>query len=524
MSNALSIIRSLIIYGLCLPLAIFLGYLLAMPMDVISFTIVVMTLFLPLVPAILQWHHFLLIVSWNMSMVLFFLPGRPMLWIVLTAVSFLLSVLQQILQRGSKFIYVSSVARPLILLTIVILITARLTGGIGIRSLGGEAYGGKRYILLLAAIIGFFAISCHAAPPGRGMLYLALYFLSGVSMFTASMAGFVDPSFYFVFTLFPVESVQALFGGGGSDSASGLSRLAGLSHACMAVILCMVAVHGLRGFFSLGEGLRFMPFRFRGGFAVNHPWRLIIFVLAVWVNFLGGYRSSVIMLGLLLLFQFYLEGLFRTHFMPILAILLFLLGIATASMADRLPLNIQRSLSFLPIRIDPVARYSAEASNEWRLQLWRSVLPSVPQYLLLGKGYSIAPSDQVMLTAPGAGTEGAIVAGDLHNGPLTVIIPLGIFGVIGFLWFLWASYRVLLDNWRHGDPELRYVNTFVLAYFLTRLAFFLTIFGSFHHELSAFTGLVAMSICVNGGVRKPAPAPVLARPVFSQFKLARAAR
>ena len=36
MSNALSIIRSLIIYSLCLPLAIFLGYLLAMPLDSVS--------------------------------------------------------------------------------------------------------------------------------------------------------------------------------------------------------------------------------------------------------------------------------------------------------------------------------------------------------------------------------------------------------------------------------------------------------------------------------------------------------
>ena len=50
MSNALTILRSLIIYSLCLPLAIFLGYLLAMPMDAVSFTIVVSALCLPLVP------------------------------------------------------------------------------------------------------------------------------------------------------------------------------------------------------------------------------------------------------------------------------------------------------------------------------------------------------------------------------------------------------------------------------------------------------------------------------------------
>src|SRR5437660_1791688 len=99
MSNALAIIRSLIIYSLCLPLAIFVGYLLAMPMDMGSFTIVVLVLALPLVPVLLRWHHLLLIATWNASMVLFFLPGRPNVWMLLAAVSLTISILQRILNR-----------------------------------------------------------------------------------------------------------------------------------------------------------------------------------------------------------------------------------------------------------------------------------------------------------------------------------------------------------------------------------------------------------------------------------------
>ena len=85
MSNALALIRSLVIYSLCLPLAIFLGYLLAMPLDNMSFTIVALAVFLPLVPFLLRWHHLLLFASWNTSAVLFFLTGRPHLWMVMKA-------------------------------------------------------------------------------------------------------------------------------------------------------------------------------------------------------------------------------------------------------------------------------------------------------------------------------------------------------------------------------------------------------------------------------------------------------
>ena len=139
MSNALTIIRALIIYGLCLPLAIFLGYLLATPMDLTSFTIVALVVVLPLVPVLLRWHHLILIASWNMNAVLFFLPGPPNLWIVMSGLSLLLSVLQRILNREIKFLSAPTVARPLIFLALVIVSTAMLTGGMGFQAFGGEA-------------------------------------------------------------------------------------------------------------------------------------------------------------------------------------------------------------------------------------------------------------------------------------------------------------------------------------------------------------------------------------------------
>ena len=62
-------------------------------------------------------------------------------------------------------------------------------------------------------------------------------------------------------------------------------------------------------------------------------------------------------------------------------------------MANRLPLTFQRALSFLPVNIDAGVRADAQASLDWRIEMWKALLPQVPPHLLLGKGYAITPED-----------------------------------------------------------------------------------------------------------------------------------
>ena len=508
MTNPISIIRSLIIYGLCIPLAIYLGYLLANPMDRVSLAIVVVALFLPFIPLLLRWHHFLLVLSWNMSLVLFFIPGSPPLWLLMTALSLGLAGLQQILKRNVEFTNTRAVTWPLLFLALVILLTAQLTGGIGIRSFGGEAYGGKRYVLLLGAIAGYFALTSHRIAPGRGFLYAALYFLGALTLIISSTGRWMPASLYYIFALFPAESISAASG----EAMQGqFIRLTGLTAAATSALCFLLARHGMGGVFEIGHGWKFLPVRFRGGLAVNQPWRILFFFGVVAISFMGGYRSVPITLGLILVVLFYLEGLVRSRLLPVFVVLGIILVAVGLPFVQKLPLTVQRSLSFLPIEVSPIARADAEASSEWRLQIWREVVPTIPQYLLVGKGYSIdaremeAAADFADYDTSQTG-RGAMVASDFHSGPLSLIIPLGIFGVIGFLWFLAAAFRVLIHNRRYGDAEYRGLNTFLLAYFTVRVVFFFVIYGSFYTELYVFTGLLGLSMSVNGGMRRPAPA------------------
>src|SRR5258706_12398830 len=113
---AVSLFRSLMIYGICVPLALMLGYLITTPYDFTSFTVVGAVLFLLLIPLLLRWHQVWLFATWNMSVVLFFLPGRPLLWLPLAWISLLMAFVGHILNRNRKFLNVPELWSPVVLM------------------------------------------------------------------------------------------------------------------------------------------------------------------------------------------------------------------------------------------------------------------------------------------------------------------------------------------------------------------------------------------------------------------------
>jgi hypothetical protein len=494
MTSASTLLRSLLVYGLCLPLAVFLGYLMATPMDPTTFAAVMIVLFILMIPLILRWHHAWLIASWNTTAVIFFLPGSPYLWMGMAALSLLMSILLHMMNRDQRFLWVPSITLSLTLLAVVVLVTARMTGGFGLRAFGSEVHGGRRYFEILAAIMGYFALTGMRVPPQRAALYVSLFFLGQATMAIGDLAGMISPAFNFLFLFFPVEDISALrndpVGTAGLIMRSGGLTLLGMGVAC-----AMLARYNLRGLFDM-----------------HRPFRLLAFLAFVFVGASGGFRSMMVELFLLIAALFCLEGLYRTRALPATITLAVLGGALLMGFAPNLPRSIQRSLAFLPmIPIDPVVKMDAKFSTEWRIQMWREVLPDVPHYLILGKGYSFDPKDLDMarMSARAAATaEGSEVVGDFHNGPLSVIIPFGIFGVIGFFWFLLAAGRVFYLNYKYGDAALKNANTFLFAFYIAKFIFFIAIFGSLYVDMAMFAGIAGLSVSLNGGVaQRPAEAP-----------------
>jgi len=481
------LIQSLLIYGITLPLAVIIGYMLGQP-DFSTFMVIGLLMIILALPVLLNWHHPLLVLSWNATAVAFFLKGRPPFWMVFTALTLMVMFLRKSLDRNARFIRAPIIVWPLVFLAAVTLLTAQLTGGLGLMSFGSEVWGGRRYIYIWSAIAGFFALTSQRIPLKRARLYVALFILGGLTWAIASMVRFVGPSLYFLFWLFPVEVMPWQIAPSGE-----LPRLSGICFAAIAALSFILARYGLRGTFFAGK-----------------PVRLAAFIALFVVSLIGGFRSWMIYVLALVGVQFFLEGLHRTR----LLIVTLLVGLfATALLIPvlpRLPPPIQRSFAWLPLPVDPVVRQDVEGSTRWRVNMWKLAIEEVPRYFWLGKGYAIDPRE-AEITWTGwkrfgeeAQFASAYLAQDYHNGPLSVIIPLGVWGAIGFVWFLAVAFHVLYRNYKFGHPHLFTANALLFAMFVAYTIKFLFVAGGFHTEFPWFTGLLGFSLSLNGGICKPA--------------------
>jgi hypothetical protein len=513
-SNTPAILRSLIIYSMIVPLAIWIGFMLANPFDRSTFNYAAILALLLLAPIALRWHHMLLVFCWNLGMTIFFLPGNPPIWLLMVALSLGLSLLHRTINEKARFLSAPSITWPLVFFLAVVLFTAKMTGGIGLNSLGGETVGGRSYFLLIFGLLGYFALTAQRIPPPRAGLYVGLFFLSGLSNFIGDLVPFVPHQMYFIFALFPTYGSDL----GLMDSTATVdyqARYSGTSWMAQAGFLFMLARYGPRGIF-LGGRL----------------WRPVVFFTFFVLMFLGGFRSLIILSVAIFAIQFYLERMYKTRAFPVF-IFAGLIGVTLViPFASKLPYTFQRSLEFVPLlNLDPKATQDAKNSQEWRAQIWKDLLPTIPKYLLLGKGYAISKNDLAVASSRAfhyaSDMEANDIVGNYHSGPYSVVIPFGIWGVIALLWFWIAGWRALWKNYRYGDPALRTVNIFLLAYFIARVFQFLIVFGGLYGDIYYFTSIIGLSVSLNGGIRRPAPAPArvvdkhsdlpLARPRFQPF-------
>ena len=480
--------RSLIIFGVCVVLAIWLGLSLAGQLTYSSLLIYAFLGFILVFPLLLRWHYPLLLLSWNMMVVVLFMPGRPQVCLPLIALSLFISVLQRMISRESQFINVPQIILPLLFMMAVVLVTAKMTG-FGLHVFGAAVYGGRKYFYLLAGIIGYFALSARRTPPERVNLYLGLYFLGGVTNVMGDLIPLLPHWGYYLFYVF--QPSIGFFQNTGPNAEA--TRLEGTRVMCLFIFWYMMARYGIRGMFLSRK-----------------PWRWVIFGGFFVLGLFGGFRGYVIICGLLFAIQFFLEGLHKTRLMPIFTVAGVLGALALIPLAEHLPYTFQRALTFLPYKVSTAARMDAQASWDWRVNMWEGLLPQIPQYLLLGKGYTISPQDYDFVMGPEAAVrntfaenQGLALAEDFHSGPISTIIPFGIWGCLGLLWLLAAGTWALYRNYRYGDSALQTVNTFLLAAFVGETIFFLFGFGDLASDMMKFTGLLGLSVSFNNGVRQP---------------------
>lgn len=488
--------RKLLILAIILPLAAVVGYNLATPRSFTTLGLLGLVAFTLCIPIFIRWHHPLLVLAWNASINVFFLPGTPQVWIVISGISFFFAVLDRLLTKQPTFQSVPSLVWPLMLLGLVVLLTMCIRGGIGFHALGAESAGAKRYFFVLVAIMGFFALIGRRIPPEKANLYGGLFLLSGLTTVVGHLL-YPFPSLYFLYALFPVDFAvqQAVteFSVGG-----GVMRYSGIGFSAAFIYYYLLLRFGVRGLFDFSK-----------------PWRMLLLLCVLFLALLGGYRSILIMCFLVFVFHFVVERLYRTRLLLVVAVVATLAITALFAFSEKLPLSVQRSFSVVPgLQVNPIAKYDAQVTLEWRLQMWHLLLPEVPRYFWIGKGYSMDVTEAYLMhEAVRRGLaehiDATMLSGGYHSGPLTLMIHLGVFATIAFVWFAVAALIALYRNFQYGDPRLKYINTFLLCYFVMRLVYFLGFYGHFAEDTCIFTGIVGLSVSLNGGIaRAPRPEPL----------------
>jgi hypothetical protein len=504
MNNAPAILRSLIVYAVCVPLAVFVGYLLADQWDRPTYVIMGMMGLLLVFPLLLKWHHPALVMSWNTGIVVFFLNGQPSIWMVMVALSLGISVLERALNSRKHFISVPEVTWPLLMLAAVAVFTAQLNGGFGLRSFGGDVYGGKKYVYLFVGIASYFALTARPIPRERAWLYVGLFFLAETTKAIGDFYSIAPAWMNYLFYIFPPTQLPENF-------ELGVTRLGGVGQAGMAVYLWLMARYGIRGVFLEGK-----------------LWRPVLMALCVALIFLGGFRTTLFLAVLMFVVIFFMEGLHRTWLMPIFVMVGLLAVVAIIPLADKLPFTFQRTLAFMPfLQLDTDAKLSADSSTNWRFQMWSALLPQVPKHLLLGKGYAISPEEfnEMMGDTALANGEASKVdasqgslslSNDYHNGMLSIVLAFGIWGVLVFLWFAFVALRVMFFNFKHGDPALRTVNSVLFVLFLYETLSYLSCLAGLQiaTDIPYFIGYLGLSIALNHGVIRPARGPDAVKPAF----------
>jgi hypothetical protein len=478
--------RLLLVYAVAVPLALMLGYMVATP-DMVTVGMVGMILFVLLLPLLIQWHHWLLILSWNSVFIAGFLPGQLQLWYLFAGFTFCMAVVHRFMGHRN-LLRAPELTRPVLFLTAVIVLTGKIRGGLGLRVLGSGSYGGRNYFYVLIAIIGYFALTSQAISPTKRAPAAKWFFLAGTTNAIGNLLFALGPVTYFLFWFIPTGGLG--YQASSTWSEGGVQRIAGLGSAGSFFMCFILARWGIRGLFEWDK-----------------PWRFLMVMAALVAAMFSGFRAHLMLPLVLFAIQFMIEGLWKTPLLPVSVLLGTLCLAPVLFFATKMPGAVQRSLAFLPgLEINPDIRADAEGSIEWRVGMWHEVLLEVPKYLFIGKGYAIDPNELYLSIAGGeSGYAGSMMAGDYHNGPLSILIPFGAFGVIAFVWLLGAGVKVLYWNYRYGDARMRRVNTTLLAYFLTQILFFFFVFGAFNGELFVFLGILGFSVSLNGGVcRRPA--------------------
>lgn len=311
----------------------------------------------------------------------------------------------------------------LLFINLAYLLVTYIRNPVGTLAMGFEKIGGKPYIEVIFTLLAYLVLNHVTVSPKMAMRLPFLMVLGHLFNTFAALVGTYLPSvgqrlsvLYSAFSKAPDYFATEAEGGG--NTGEGLDRKSELAGS------------SLNGSYALCS---YFPAP-----SLLNPLNIVRFVLAVvcFVSILKtGFRSLLLSAALFFFFSTYFrQGLAAAVRVPVLLLpALVFLVIGNGTMFN-LPLNIQRTLSFLPGNWDPVAKGDGERSTEWRQEIWSNVWNSGNKYInnwWFGDGFGLTRTQlrESLMMARNDSQENLTIAGDYHSLPLSTIHVVGYVGL-----------------------------------------------------------------------------------------------
>lgn len=344
------------------------------------------------------------------------------------------------------------------LLLVFLLVILMLVRGMGFRVLGDGKIGGAPYLHVLISV-GFFLWSARIRfSPDRWKLLLA-----GLGLFTIvpavghALVVLSGGRFYYpLYFIKPTYALQVTLLE--SERDPGMMRWAILGN--------------LRALALVPAFL--LPFRARNRLLFFTAWLISLMFAAF-----SGTRLwllHTLVFGILFMVTFVQRKLATVLLMAAVALCVTALAIP---LADKLPHGAQRILSHVPgVQVSHMAQADALYSLRWRSLLWKFAWTDLPRHLWVGKGFAfeaVNVNNGSMVLTPYDKVVNALVTGDLHLGPLSIIYVLGIPGMLLVVALTWSNVtwnlRRQRTRWHH--PTLQRLHLVMLVYMASNIFLYL---------------------------------------------------
>lgn len=478
-------------YGVIAVAMLITGMLLAANVYAIAFLLVAFGWLITL-----PYHAWLSVVvstiMFRAAFIVPFMPGRPYLWEVGVLLAWTGVPLTIMLRRGSRdaaeqylrnrWVFIGS------MLYCVVLIVTMMLRGFGLNVLGATEAGGRAYLQQI--LCGMLPVLFLLIPLSRKQFFWLVVLQLGltatflISDFALSLLpGGMHPALYF----FELSTDALNFEQ--SAMSFGIRRYQSLGWFFTSVVYLLFVVYHSKDF----TGKRWW-------------WLLPLTGGAYAISLLSGSRTTAALPLLLLFGILWGQRFFDLRKTAVCAIAgAFLLALAYAT-ASRTPMSVQRALCVLPgIRVSAEARYDAEGTWNMRRTLRRIGLGMAPDYLWIGRGYSVSLA-KVETSRFDWVLEQHLRAGSFYNGAIGLLVNTGLAGFAAVMLLFYGGARIARRVIRHArrfgveDPAIR-AALFVAVSWIAEVLFFVFVHGDSQQTLRRFGMLAGLLIAADRLIR-----------------------